>query len=133
MRILITEDQYDFLKYAYKPRLDYIEEFAEDVQDMIDNNIESLLALNNDIYMDDKTKVKFTEITALIVDEDITLGIGNRAYDIKIWTLVKKSDKNWYFVNRSGIQWHIREMIKDKYGFKTSVQLELTLDPDESE
>lgn len=122
MKYIITEDQYAFLKYGEKPRLDYMEQFQLEIQEIIDNNFDFLLEENN-------SNDYYNKILDLIVDDDIRLGIGNRGYDIKIWAVVDYNENKKYFINSRIIEYKIREFIREKYGFKTSVKIKLTLPP----
>jgi hypothetical protein len=132
MKYIITENQYNFLRYSSESeRLNYVDTFREELQEMIDKNLNSLLDLNN-LSLNKKGLKYYTEIFDLIVDEDIRVGVGSRVYDINVWALVKQNERNWFFINSTSIVDRIRNMIFDKYGFKVGLKLTMTLFDDSS-
>lgn len=119
MKIIITEDQYKFLKYGFLPREEYKEKFANELQELIYENIESIL---HEINKDGSISV-----IDLLVGDDIKLGYGNRAYDLIVYAVVKPNETHRYFMSFP-LDWYIRNMVREKFGFKTSVTIKFIED-----
>jgi hypothetical protein len=117
MKYVITEEQFEFLNYAVKSRSEKMEDFGYEVQEVIDDNLESILSESN--------LEGYDPITDLFI-YDIKLGHGNRVYDLVIRAVVDEKPDGKYFVNDSIIKFIIIDLIKKKFGIKCGVDVELT-------
>ena len=117
MKYIITEEQFEFLNHAVGPRSDKMEEFTYDVQEIIDDNLDYILSESNFGGND--------PITDLFV-YDIKLGHGNRVYDLVIRAVVDEKPDGKYFVNYEIAKDMIIKMIKQKFGIKCGVDIEVT-------
>jgi hypothetical protein len=117
MKYIITEEQFEFLNYAVKPRSDKMEDFGYEVQKVIDDNLESILSESN--------LEGYDPITDLFI-YDIKLGYGNRIYDLVIRAVVDEKPDGKYFANDWILKFIIIDLIKKKFGIKCGVEVELT-------
>jgi hypothetical protein len=117
MKYLITENQYEFLKWGTKPRKDYLEEFGQKLQDLIDENMESILSETNGFDN--------TDDVADIVVHDVKLGIGNRAYDVEIWAGVYEKESGPYGIQNEILKHIILDIIRKEFGFKCGVDVKM--------
>ena len=106
MKYIITEEQFEFLNYAVKPRSDKMEDFGYEVQKVIDDNLESILSESN--------LEGYDPITDLFI-YDIKLGYGNRIYDLVIRAVVDEKPDGKYFANDWILKFIIIDLIKKKY------------------
>ena len=114
MKYIITEDQYKFLKYGFRQRAEYMDDFKQEVQDILEENMESIL---NEI-----NKNGTINVLDLMVGDDIKLGYGDRAYDFTVYALVEPNETHRYFMSYPLVS-YIRNMVREKFGFKTSVSI----------
>jgi hypothetical protein len=117
MKYVITEQQYEFLNHAVQPRTEKMEEFSYEVQDIIDDNLDTILSKSN--------VEGYDPITDLFV-YDIKLGHGKRIYDLVIRAVVDEKPDEKYFANDDFIKSIIIRIIKEKFGIKCGVDIELT-------